>query len=212
MIESLLSLSASAGWAGEWGLLALGVVFFVGALTFLPRPPACIIGGLLFGLWAFPVALVGTTVGAVVAFLLSRYLLRSHFARIIERRPRWKLIVTAVDAEGWRLLGLLRLASPFPGTASNYLFGLTGMQIWPYIAATFFGSAPQILAFIYLGAAGRTAIDAQSISAAKLAFTLTGCAFAILSVWLVTRRVRSLLALKLAGSSRRKAAPRASHL
>src|SRR5262245_44063114 len=114
MIESLLSWSASAGWAGERGLLALGVVFFIGALTFLPRPPACIIGGLLFGLWAFPVALVGTTVGAVVAFLLSRYLLRSHFARIIARRPRWKLIVTAVDAEGWRLLGLLRLASPFP--------------------------------------------------------------------------------------------------
>jgi len=201
MIESLLSLSASGGWAEERGLLALGLVFFLGALTFLPRPATCIVGGVLFGLSAFPVALVGSTAGAVVAFLLSRYLFRSHFARITERRPRWKLIVKAVDAEGWRLLGLLRLASPLPGTASNYLFGLTGMQIWPYIAATFFGSAPQVLAFIYLGAAGRTALDAQSISAAKLAFLLTGCAFAILGVWLVTRRVKSLLVVKLAGSS-----------
>jgi uncharacterized membrane protein YdjX (TVP38/TMEM64 family) len=51
MIESFLSFSASAGWAEERGLFALGIVFFVGALTFLPRPPACIIGGLLFGLW-----------------------------------------------------------------------------------------------------------------------------------------------------------------
>ena len=211
MIESVLSFSASAGWAEGRGLVALGIVFFVGALAFLPRAPACIIGGLLFGLSAFPVALVGSTVGAVVAFLLSRYLFRSHFARITARRPRWKLIIDAVDVEGWRLLGLLRLASPLPGSASNYLFGLTSMQVWPYIAATFFGSAPQVLAFIYLGTAGRTAINPQSISTAKLAFTLAGCVLSILAVWLVTRRVKSLLVGKLAGSPSWVPAPRCRH-
>src|SRR5215471_13907238 len=115
------------------GLLALGLVFFVGALVFLPRPPICIVGGLLFGFAAFPVAIAGSTLGAVVAFLISRYLFRSQFVRITERRPTWKLMVNAIDAEGWRFLGLLRLASPVPGSASNYLFGLTGIRLGPYI-------------------------------------------------------------------------------
>src|SRR5262245_6208660 len=197
MTENILTFFAGGGWAGERGLFALGLVFFIGALTFLPRAPACIAGGLLFGFSAFPVALIGSTCGAVVAFLAARYLLRSQFSRIAERRPRWKLIVKAVDAEGWRLLGLLRLASPVPGSASNYLFGLTGMQMWPFTAATFFGSAPQVLAFIYLGTVGRTAIDPQSISAAKLTFTLAGCVLSLLAVWLVSRRVKSLLVVKL---------------
>ena len=111
-------------------------------------------------------------------------------------------MVNAIDAEGWRFLGLLRLASPVPGSASNYLFGLTGIRLWPYVAATLLGSTPQVLAFVYLGAASQMAVDAQSVSAAKLIFTLAGCALLVLAIGLITRRVRSQLALRLAANSK----------
>jgi uncharacterized membrane protein YdjX (TVP38/TMEM64 family) len=114
------------------------------------------------------------------------------------KRPRLQLIVDAIDAEGWRLLGLLRLASPVPGTVSNYLFGLTSMQLVPYTAATLFGSAPQVLAFVYLGAAGRVALDAHSVSTAKLVFTIAGGALSVAAVWIITRRVKSLVAIRIA--------------
>src|SRR6516225_9778137 len=182
----------------ETGLFSLGIIFFVAALTFIPRTPICIVGGLIFGLAAFPVALIGSTLGAVTGFLLSRYMFRSLFSAMTRRRPRLKLIVDAIDAEGWRLLALLRLASPVPGSVSNYLFGLTSMQLLPYTAATLFGSAPQVLAFVYLGAAGRLALDAYSVSTAKLVFTLAGCALSVAAVWIITRRVKSLVAIKLA--------------
>jgi uncharacterized membrane protein YdjX (TVP38/TMEM64 family) len=198
MLETLLSFSPSGNWPAGSGLASLGVIFVIGALTFIPRPPICIVGGLLFGFAAFPVALVGSTFGAVVAFLLSRYLFRSRFSDIADRRPRLRLIVDAIDAEGWRLLGLLRLASPVPGSASNYLFGLTGMGLWPYVTATFVGSAPQVLAYVYLGMAGRMALDPESVSNAKLVFTLTGCALLLFAIFLVTRRVKSIVAVKLA--------------
>ena len=201
MIETFLSFFLSGYWLEKTGLFSLGLVFLIGALTFIPRPPICMIGGLIFGLAAFPVALAGSTFGAVIAFLLSRYLFRSRFSDIIERRPRLKLIVEAIDAEGWRLLGLLRLASPVPGSASNYLFGLTNMRIWPYMAATLLGSAPQVLAFVYLGPAGRIARDAQSISAANLVFTLAGGALSLCAIFLLTRRVKSMVAVKLASQA-----------
>ncbi len=182
----------------ERGLLALGLLFFIGALTFIPRTPTCIVGGLVFGLAAFPVALIGSTLGAVTGFLLSRYMFRSPFSAMTRRHPRLQLIVDAIDAEGWRLLSLFRLASPVPGSVSNYLFGLTRMRVLPYTAATLFGSAPQVLAFVYLGAAGRLALDAHSVTTAKLGFTLAGCALSIVAVWIITRRVKSLITIKLA--------------
>jgi len=197
MIESVLSSLLSGDWVEGTNLFSLGLAFLLAALTFIPRPPMCILGGLIFGLAAFPVALVGSTSGAVIAFLMSRYMFRARFSALTARRPRLKLIVDAVDAEGWRLLGLLRLASPVPGTASNFLFGLTNMGIWPYVAATALGSAPQVLAFVYLGAAGRRAFDAQSVSVTKLAFMLAGCAVLLFVVFLVTRRVKLMVAVKL---------------
>jgi uncharacterized membrane protein YdjX (TVP38/TMEM64 family) len=129
--------------------------------------------------------------------LLSRYLLRARISKLVDRHPTWKLFLNAVDAEGWRLLGLLRLASPVPGSASNYAFGLTGIGVFPYLAATFFGSAPQVFAFVYLGAASRSALDAGSVSTAKLLFTLAGCGLTLVAVHVTARRVKSLLSMKL---------------
>src|SRR5262249_18745164 len=47
------------------------------------------------------------------------------------RRPVWKALVQAIDAEGWRLVGLLRLASLIPGAATNYLLGVTRIGLLP---------------------------------------------------------------------------------
>jgi uncharacterized membrane protein YdjX (TVP38/TMEM64 family) len=196
-MESILGLYGNVPVTHEDGLLLLGAICLIGALTFIPRIPACIVGGLVFGFAAVPVALVGSTAGALIAFLLSRYLLRARIAKLVDRRPTWKLFLNAVDAEGWRLLGLLRLASPVPGSASNYAFGLTRIGVFPYLAATFFGSAPQVFAFVYLGAASRSALDPDSVSTAKLLFTLAGCALTLVAVHVTVRRVKSLLSVKL---------------
>src|ERR1044072_3770138 len=105
MIETLLAWLSSGGMGRGAGLVSLGLIFSLAALAFIPRPPICILGGLIFGFAAFPVALAGTTLGAVLAFLAARYLLRSRFSAIVGRRPRIKLVLDAIDAEGWRLLG-----------------------------------------------------------------------------------------------------------
>jgi uncharacterized membrane protein YdjX (TVP38/TMEM64 family) len=198
MIDTLLALLSSGDVGRETGLVSLALVCSLAALAFIPRPPICILGGLIFGIAAFPVALAGTTLGAVMAFLAARYLLRSRFSAIVGRRPRIKLVLDAIDAEGWRLLGLMRLASPLPGSASNYLFGLTNIGLWAYVAATAIGSAPQVLAFVYLGIAGRMTLDAPSVSATELAFMLAGCVLSLCVIYLVSRRVKSLVAIRVA--------------
>ena len=175
-----------------WG--ALAVAFVIGAMVFAPRPPMCVISGFVFGFVAVPVVLLASTLGSVLAFLLSRYLFRSRFLRMTEGRPVWKAVIAAIDEEGWRLVGLLRLASLVPGTATNYLLGVTRIGLWPYTAATFLGLLPQVFLFVYIGAAGQIAFEDHSRSPLRVALVVIGLIFTICAVFLVTRRTKSVLA------------------
>jgi uncharacterized membrane protein YdjX (TVP38/TMEM64 family) len=181
-----------------FGLAVLAIVFFVGALTFVPRPAVCVIGGFVFGFLAVPIALVASTLGAVLAFVIARRLFRSRVTRAVERHAKWRRILEAIDAEGWVLVGLLRLASPLPGSVSNYLLGVTSIGLVPYTVATFAGSAPQILAFVYLGAVGQVALGSQSFSTAQFMLLAAGGLTSALIVWLVARRARASLRLHMA--------------
>ena len=185
-------------WDGGIALAGVTILFLLGGVIFVPRPAICVLGGLTFGLAAIPIALIASTCGAVIGFLLSRYFFRARFLRILERRPNVKLVAEAVDAEGWRLLVLLRFASPIPAPISNYAFGLSRMKIWPFVLATALGSAPQILAFVYLGFIGKAALDEGAISSTKLMFAVAGCVVLFLGVALVTHRVRQLVRARLA--------------
>jgi uncharacterized membrane protein YdjX (TVP38/TMEM64 family) len=182
---------------GEPGLVLLAVSFFVISLTFVPRPLACIAAGLVYGMTAFPVVLVASTLVAVVGFMISRHLFQARFRRAIERRPNWRRIVGAVDSEGWILVALLRLASPVPGSATTYLLGLSGIRLWPYAGATFLGLAPQTLLFVFIGAAGPAALEGGPFSSVKLLLVLAGVVTSAVILWLVGRRARSSLSSRL---------------
>ena len=187
------------GWRelGAVGLGALAGAFLIGAMVFAPRPAMCVISGFVFGFIAIPVALFASTLGSVLAFLLSRYLFRTRFLKIIEQRPVWRALVEAIDAEGWRLVGLLRLASLIPGTATNYLLGVTRIGLWPYTAATLVGLLPQIFLFVYIGAAGQIALDDLSESPLRVALIFGGLIFTAWAVFIVTRRTKAVLAFDL---------------
>jgi uncharacterized membrane protein YdjX (TVP38/TMEM64 family) len=199
MFEALFQSIQSWDDSGWPGLLLLGAAFIVASLTFVPRPAISLVGGLAFGFAAVPVAFVGYTVGAVAAFLLARRLLRARVVALIAGRPKARAIMSAVDAEGWRLIGLVRIASPIPGSATSYLAGVTGIGLWPYAAATLVGSAPQIFTFVSIGALGQVVLDDPLVSGAQYAFLAAGIALFAAAVWLVARRARALLAASLPG-------------
>ncbi|WP_316163844.1 TVP38/TMEM64 family protein [Bradyrhizobium sp. SZCCHNRI20481] len=173
---------------------ALIIALVVGSLVFVPRPPLCIAGGLMLGFAAIPIAAFAATAGAVLGFLTSRHLLRSRFARAAQRRPVWQAAVEATNHEGWRLIVLLRLASPVPGTITNCLFGLSQIGLFPYTAATFFGQLPQIVMFVYMGAVGRSALNERGDSVVSLAMLMLGLCLTGFGIARVVRRAGVLLA------------------
>jgi uncharacterized membrane protein YdjX (TVP38/TMEM64 family) len=175
---------------GKVGWVGVAVPFVLCGLVFIPRSAICILAGLMLGLYAFPLAVVATTAGSLLGFVISRYFFRTWFVQMLERRPQLKRIADAIDAEGWRLLFLLRLASPVPGPVANYAFGLSSIRIPPYVVATALGITPQVFAFVYLGAVARVALDAQSVTSVLLAFHVVGVALLLLAITMLAHRVR----------------------
>jgi uncharacterized membrane protein YdjX (TVP38/TMEM64 family) len=102
-------------------------------------------------------------------------------------------LVEAINAEGWRLVGLLRLASLVPGTVTNYLLGVTRIGLWPYTLATFVGLAPQTVLFVYIGAAGKMALEDISRSPLQMALLVVGLVFTACVAFAVARRTRQAL-------------------
>ncbi len=116
--------------------LAVAVVYFLVYVlaTALSFPGATIItlaGGAVFGLWqGLLIVSFASTVGATLAFLASRFLLRDW----VEARFGQRLadIHLGVDREGGFYLFTLRLIPVVPFFLINLLMGLTRMKVWTY--------------------------------------------------------------------------------
>jgi uncharacterized membrane protein YdjX (TVP38/TMEM64 family) len=189
LAERLHALAQAWEAAGFLGLCMLALAFALGALTFMPRFTFYAIGGLVFGLAAIPAAIAGSTIGCTIAFLLARTVLRAPFRRLVDRRPAWQATLDAVDAEGWRIVALTRLASPLPGGMINYVYGLTGIALAPYIAATAGGLVAPVTLFASIGALGRLTLEDQP--GGQAAAFAAGMAVLALAVILIVRRRRA---------------------
>jgi uncharacterized membrane protein YdjX (TVP38/TMEM64 family) len=118
--------------------MILSLIFFVASFVLIPRTFLCLGAGASFGLSAILIILPSTMLGGMLAFLLARYLLAERVQVYIGRRPRLLRVAAAVDQEGWRIVALLRFASPVPNSIQNYVFGLTRIGFLPFAITTFF--------------------------------------------------------------------------
>jgi uncharacterized membrane protein YdjX (TVP38/TMEM64 family)/Fe-S oxidoreductase len=138
-------------WIGSYGSLAPIIymcVYAVAPALFLPGLPITIVGGILFGpFWGVVYAIIGSTIGACVAFIVSRYLAREWVERQL-KSPRWRRLDEGVEKHGWKMVAFTRLIPLFPFNLLNYAFGLTKIGFRHYAVATFICMLPACIAFI----------------------------------------------------------------
>ena len=136
--------------------LLAGLIYFVVYVlaTSLSLPGAAlltIIGGMIFGLWA-GVLLVSfaSTLGATLAFLLSRFVLRDwvqmKFARYL------KAVNEGVQKDGAQYLFSLRLIPLFPFWIVNLVMGLMPIKVTTYYWVSQLGMLAGTVVFVNAGA------------------------------------------------------------
>ncbi|HEY7863123.1 MAG TPA: TVP38/TMEM64 family protein [Thermoanaerobaculia bacterium] len=163
--------------------------------------------GFVWGLWkGLGMVTIGATLGAAAAFQLARHAARRRVERLAQGNATFGAIDRAVAAHGWKVVLLLRMSPVVPYTISNYLYGLTAIRFWPYVAATAVGSIPVSFLYVSLGATGRAAAEGRERSPLEWTVLGVGLAATIVVTILVTRAARRELSRHAGGRMAESAA------
>jgi pyruvate/2-oxoglutarate dehydrogenase complex dihydrolipoamide dehydrogenase (E3) component/uncharacterized membrane protein YdjX (TVP38/TMEM64 family) len=133
---------------------ALGYFLVYVAVAGQGQPGAAVLtllGGAIFGLaWGTVIVSFASSIGATLAFLSSRFLLRDWVqARFGDRlRP----INEGVAQEGAFYLFALRLVPAFPFFVINLVMGLTPLRTWTFYWVSQLGMLAGTLVYVYAGA------------------------------------------------------------
>lgn len=127
----------------------------IGAIILFPGAPLTLLAGATMGVvWGSVVSLIGNTLGAITAFVISRYFLRDFFyEKIYLRYPTIQKYEERFFKKGVSTVIFLRLVPLFPFNVLNYSLGLTRVTLRDYSIGTFFGIIPGTIAFVYFGEA-----------------------------------------------------------
>ncbi len=144
---------------GIWGPLLFIMIMVLVVVLVLPGIMFTAGAGFVFGVVEGTVCVVvGTTLGAALAFLIARYLFGDRASQFVLRRARLRLVSEELTPQGWKIVLLTRLVPFFPFKLSNYFFGLTQFSLRGFMGGTFVGIIPLSLHNVWLGsiAAGIT--------------------------------------------------------
>ena len=150
-------------WVGDLGtagMVIYAAFYVLATVLFVPGSVITIGSGFLFGVgWGTLVVSISATTGASLAFLIARYIAREQVAEKAKAHPKFNAIDRAIGKQGGKIVGLLRLSPALPFSLSNYLFGLTAVKFWPYVFATWIGTLPGTVMYVYLGVLGKAGLD-----------------------------------------------------
>ncbi|NEL16022.1 TVP38/TMEM64 family protein, partial [Escherichia coli] len=122
-------------WATSWGPAfpaAFFAVHVVATIAPIPRTIFPITAGLLFGaVTGIALAVVATTVSAVLAFALVRYVGRDLVASRMTH-PALAAVEKRLARRGWLAVGSLRLIAPVPFSVVNYCAGVSAVRLVPF--------------------------------------------------------------------------------
>src|SRR3954466_11371986 len=170
------------------GLGALGYVVYIAVYaicvaSFIPASILTLGAGAIFGfVGGTIVVIIGATIGATLAFLLARTVMRKRIEKMTASNKKFRALDRAIASEGMKIVFLVRLAVVFPFTWINYAFGLTAIPLWRYVLATFLGIIPATAAFVFASSAATKAVTGGTSNITKIVYIAGGVVAIVVSV------------------------------
>jgi len=186
-------LEAFKGWVrgvGPVGYVLYALVYIICCVLIVPALALTLGAGAIFGFLPGAVLnIIAATIGATVAFLLARTVMRRRVERMTSGNAKFRALDRAITNEGTKIMWLVRLSGFPPFTWVNYAFGLTGIRLGPYVLTTFFGIIPGSLAFTYAGAAGAQALTGEGN---RVALIVTAIGAVLVSAFIARVATRAI--------------------
>lgn len=165
------------------------LVYAAAVALFLPCLPLNVLAGVLWGpVEGSLVAIAGSFLGAIAAFLVARGALGQPLSRKFSGEyVSW--LQDEFQNHGWKVVAFVRLNPIFPGPV-NYLFGLTSIDFRTYCWASAVFLTPPTIAFAVLGDFMGSMALTGSIQNLRTTILLVGMALLFLGGSVVVFRSR----------------------
>ncbi|MEG4815076.1 TVP38/TMEM64 family protein [Microcoleus sp. K5-D4] len=148
VLRTLLMEIEDLGW---WGPVAFVATYNLATVLFVPGSVLTLGGGAIFGLWWGSVyVFAASSLGAVFAFAIGRYLCRDRVVKYMESHPKFKALDRAVSQQGLKIVFLTRLCPLFPFNLLNYALGITQVSLKDYVLGSL-GMIPGTIMYVYSG-------------------------------------------------------------
>ena len=165
ILELLTDVEGLQNWIagfGPMGYLVYVLLYIFACIFMLPGSAFTIVAGIAFGpVTGALLALFAATLGATVAFIVARFLLRDVILNKFGSNPMFRKIDDGVSRNGTSFLILTRLVPVFPFSLQNYAYGLTGISLVTYSLVSLLTMAPGAFIFAYM--AGDIATNGVSV-------------------------------------------------
>lgn len=195
-------------WVERQGTMAAVLFVVLMALTVLFLLPGVFFttgAGYVFGIVEGTLyVVVGTTIGASLAFLVARYLFGERAKRYVLSHSKLNLLNDEMAKHDFKVVLLTRLIPFFPGKLSNYFFGLTDFRFFAYALATLIGLIPFSLHNVYVGSliSDLAELREGGMTRSPLQWALYGFGFlmTIVALWFFNRIAKRALSGFTAGN------------
>jgi uncharacterized membrane protein YdjX (TVP38/TMEM64 family) len=162
----LLDAAHRAGPAG--GLVLALLQMLIAASGILPASLLGIAAGTAYGLWTgFALSAAGTMAGALISFVLARWLFRDAISRRLAGRAKLARFDNLVARSSWRIVCLLRISPVLPFAATSYALGLSSVTLPAYLLGTL-ASLPPLLGYVFIGTLANSGLSAWQAGGSKL--------------------------------------------
>ncbi|HOD36362.1 MAG TPA: TVP38/TMEM64 family protein [Syntrophales bacterium] len=119
---------------GTWGYGAFVILYALAVVAALPGAAITVAAGALYGsVIGVILVSIGSTLGASIAFIMSRYFARDATARWLAKNERLQQLDLLTERHGAVIVAITRLIPLFPFNLLNYAFGLTRVPFGTYV-------------------------------------------------------------------------------
>ncbi len=155
---------------GAWGPMVY-VFLYAGAVVLaLPGSVITVMAGVLFGSVVGVVTVsVGSTLGATLAFIISRHVARDAIAQKFATKKKFQQLDQLTEEHGAIIVAITRLVPLFPFNLLNYGFGLTRVPLWTYVFWSWICMLPGTVLYVV----GADAV-ASAVSEGRVPWVLIG--------------------------------------
>ncbi len=178
---------------GAWGPIVY-IFLYVGAVVLaLPGSVITVMAGVLFGSVVGVVTVsVGSTLGATLAFIISRHVARDAIAQKFAAEKKFQQLDRLTKEHGAIIVAITRLVPLFPFNLLNYGFGLTRVPLWTYVFWSWICMLPGTVLYVV----GADAV-ASAVSEGRVPWVLIGIFVLTVAIIIVlVRQARKRLKTK----------------